>query len=373
MFLARMFSALDYIKSDSFKGFTVVFGAFLTQLTLGTFHGTFGNLLPYISSYLKQYDSDITHGDVAMVLSVGGLSQGIFMTLGGLVLVPLLGKRVTLVLGCLAFIWSPVITYFFLRTGVIGITISYGVLSASSAIMLTVPLTLIPVTWFPSHKGKVIGIIVSGFGFSSFVMTPIQTFLVNPSNIPVNSTSTYFESKDVLDNLPYAFLYMGALYTCLLLIGVLLTVEKPAEKQSDDTRSSFQTQLRDGFLYLAHHALHRPEFYLLFFTRVFSMSVTGCVLAHWKTFLLTKSQDDQLIALVGGVNGVMSCLSRFLGATLLDKYPFNRVNSAFCFVLTGCFLAIYFVARISWEGLVALIWAIFGLSFSHFSTVPTQV
>ena len=32
--------------------------------------------------YLLQYDDNITHGDVAMILSVGGLAQGISFFLG---------------------------------------------------------------------------------------------------------------------------------------------------------------------------------------------------------------------------------------------------------------------------------------------------
>ena len=76
-----------------------MFGAFLVQLTAGAYHGTFGNLLPYISSFVKevmykstsafsahifylQYDSWVTHGDLAMVFSTGGLAQGVSFMLG---------------------------------------------------------------------------------------------------------------------------------------------------------------------------------------------------------------------------------------------------------------------------------------------------
>ena len=40
--------------NPQYRGFLSVFGAFLIQLTAGTFHGTFGNLLPYFSSYVKK-------------------------------------------------------------------------------------------------------------------------------------------------------------------------------------------------------------------------------------------------------------------------------------------------------------------------------
>ena len=36
------------------RGLLAVFGAFLIQLCLGCYHGTFGNILPYLTSYMKQ-------------------------------------------------------------------------------------------------------------------------------------------------------------------------------------------------------------------------------------------------------------------------------------------------------------------------------
>ena len=88
---------LDGLKAN-YQGFLSVFGAFLVQLTAGSYHGTFGNLLPYLSSYFKQVryfaflwfnicltiqkNPDITNGDLAMVFSTGGLAQGVSFMLG---------------------------------------------------------------------------------------------------------------------------------------------------------------------------------------------------------------------------------------------------------------------------------------------------
>ena len=56
-------------------GVLSVFGGFLTQLCAGCYHGTFGNMLPYLTSYMKQTSPHLTHGDLAMVFSVGGMAQ----------------------------------------------------------------------------------------------------------------------------------------------------------------------------------------------------------------------------------------------------------------------------------------------------------
>ena len=76
------------------------------------------------------------------------------------------------------------------------------------------------------------------------------------------------------------------------------------------------------------------SFHQLFLIRLLLMVVMAAFLAHWKvvlqnwstnylyvptpkeawsfqTLLYTKKTDDRLISIVGGVNGVMNCLSRY--------------------------------------------------------------
>ena len=104
-----------------------------------------------------------------MVLSVGGIAKGISYLLGGLILVPSLGPRGSLILASVLYTLSPVLTYVCLVTGarVEAIYLVYGVISSAAfAILLLVNMTL-PVTWFPQHRGKVIGFISGGFGLSS--------------------------------------------------------------------------------------------------------------------------------------------------------------------------------------------------------------
>ena len=113
-------------------GVLSVFGGFLTQLCAGSYHGTFGNMLPYLSSYMKQTSPHLTHGDMAMVFSVGGMAQGVSSFLGGLVFIPILGTRGCLVVGCLGYVAAPVLTYLTLDTSVTVLCFLYGILSSVS-------------------------------------------------------------------------------------------------------------------------------------------------------------------------------------------------------------------------------------------------
>lgn len=357
------------------RGFLAVFGAFLIQLTAGSYHGTFGNLLPYFSSYVKKDDPEVTHGDMAMVFSSGGLAQGVSCMLGGLIFVPVLGKRGCLIFGCLVFTLAPFLTYLAIDTNIAALSFTYGILSASAANMITLPTMLIPVTWFPEHKGKVIGIITSGYGFSSTVFAPIQTLMINPSNIPPvpegNSSSSYFKAEEVLNKVPNTFLYLGSIYSILFTIGILLTVEKPSEKENDEGTGLLE-RLSESFSYLFYHTFTRLDFYLLWLTRFLFLAVGCGILAHWKTFTFTQSDNDKMVSIAGGVNGIMNCLSRGVAGALLDRIKFSRLMPLVSGLLTILLLSIFFIAKTSLPGLIICIWIIYGLSFSHFSTVPAQ-
>ena len=47
------------------------------------------------------------------------------------------------------------------------LTCVYGMVSSSSVCLVSLVCMTLPVTWFPDHRGKVIGFIASGFGLSS--------------------------------------------------------------------------------------------------------------------------------------------------------------------------------------------------------------
>ena len=46
---------------DNQRGILCVLGAFLIQMCAGGFHGTFGNMLPYLTSYMRQVSNYITY------------------------------------------------------------------------------------------------------------------------------------------------------------------------------------------------------------------------------------------------------------------------------------------------------------------------
>ena len=55
----------------------------------------------------------------------------------------------------------------FPRVRVWVLTCVYGMVSSSAECLVMLVCTTLPVTWFPDHRGKVIGFIASGCGLSS--------------------------------------------------------------------------------------------------------------------------------------------------------------------------------------------------------------
>ena len=74
-----------------------------------------------------------------------------------------------------------------------------------------------------------------------------------------------------------------------------------------------------------------------------------------------------------GINGVMCCFSRFLGAALLDRFQFKYVMSTISLTLAACLAGIFIISEISLAGMIIFQWAIFSLAFCHFGTIPAQV
>ena len=192
--------------------------------------------------------------------------------IGGLILVPSFGPRISLLLGSILFILSPILTYVCLiaQARLETFYLVYGVLSSSSMALLSLVTMVLPVTWFPNKRGVVIGFIASGFGLSSTVFSPMQTALVNPFNVPPeisNSTSTsYFTDEEVLGNVPLLMLYLAGGYALLLIIGFILSVENP-ESESNNIETKISIKLKNVVKYFWTDLSGNSNFYLLWLTR----------------------------------------------------------------------------------------------------------
>jgi len=358
---------LSIRNKGTLRGVGSVVGCVLVQLVIGSYHGTFGNLLPYFASYIRQAAPETTAASLAQVLSVGGLAQGFASLVAGLILIPIVGSRGCLLVGSLLLVLANMITYWSLKWGVVYLVATYGLLGGISVALTMVPSVLIPLSWFPDHRGKISGIVFAGFGLSASVFSGLQSVLINPSNLAPKqeeqcqgetSCPAYFDQAELLHSLPFSMVMLSVIYTGLLIPGLLLAVERPKETAS--VTASLAERLREAGNYMTSSVLTSPSFYLLFLIRLLLMVVMAAFLAHWKTLLYTRETDDRLISMVGGVNGLMNFLSRLLGGLLLDMIPFPFLMAAISFPLALIVAGINFVS--SFTVLLALVHSLIMLS-----------
>ncbi len=99
--------------------------------------------------------------------------------------------------------------------------------------------------WFPSRRSTVVGLIVAGFGLGALVFTPIQTALINPSNVEFTSevifdwanvllnynfwSFIFFRSPEIIDRIPISLIILGSITLFLQIAGLLLCHEKKFE------------------------------------------------------------------------------------------------------------------------------------------------
>ncbi|VDL19814.1 unnamed protein product [Hymenolepis diminuta] len=178
------------ISRENLKGCFAILMACFGLAPLGQ-AATLANMMPYLASYLHSHTDaalDYSHSIwISCCLhAIQGISTPLTTTLLPKVglrpllfvawLIHSLGILLTMVTLKVGF-WAVICTYA-IMTGW-GIGSSYGLLLSAAA------------SWFPNHRGLVVGICTCGFGAGAIILTPIQTLIINPNNTAVNNESQF--------------------------------------------------------------------------------------------------------------------------------------------------------------------------------------
>ena len=117
-----------------------------------------------------------------------------------------------------------------------------------------------------------------------------------------NSSASYFTDESVLENIPVTMLYLSAIYAVIFIFGLLVIVEAPSEKKKEEReKPKLIMRLKSAWKYMYQVACRDYNFYLLWMGRYLYLTIDAGVLSHWKTYSFTQSNNDQIIAIAGGV------------------------------------------------------------------------
>ncbi|CAB3992907.1 oxalate:formate antiporter-like isoform X1, partial [Paramuricea clavata] len=116
------------------KGLLTVCGGLLVHMALGSLFFTFGNVSPYLTSYLRYRTtaSTLQHSDSMWVLSCHQIALHVIL-LGSGVIELKLGVRMTSLLGGLVNSLGLLLTYFTVQHSLVAVSLTYGVIFGAGA------------------------------------------------------------------------------------------------------------------------------------------------------------------------------------------------------------------------------------------------
>ena len=196
------------MSSLPIRGILAVLAGFFINVTVGAFY-TFGNLMPYIVSYMRNStDPNITYSDFATVNFVFGIMNGISLALAPLIIMPYVGHRMTVLIGGLFYSVGPLITRFTMEKSLELVILSYGIVQGLGNMVL-IPTYIVSMKWFPNNKGAAVGLVVTGYGFSTMIMNPIMLAITNPDNVsPTKVDGIDDQGGHSIDNHEGIFLWL---------------------------------------------------------------------------------------------------------------------------------------------------------------------
>ncbi|XP_048246409.1 uncharacterized protein LOC124122976 [Haliotis rufescens] len=217
----------------------VTLGGVMVHITLGTVY-TFGNLSPYLTSYLRHSTRDnITYSDSVWIYACNLIGHGLSMFLGG-VIYRQLGLRPTVLLGSWLMSAGVMLTFFTVQHSFLGVIMTYGIVNGFGVgVAYSLPMAC-AMKWLPERKGLAGGLVVAGFGGGGFIFNLVQTAFINPGNLPTDLTvndEKYFTQPEVLERVPWVFVLTGGLYAAIQLVGVLL-ISEPPQVSTENTLKS---------------------------------------------------------------------------------------------------------------------------------------
>ncbi|XP_046562713.1 uncharacterized protein LOC124271606 isoform X2 [Haliotis rubra] len=347
--------------------FTII-GGFLIHLTLGTYF-CFGNLNPYITSYIRDTSVDLRYKDSEWIFAAAafGLAGSIFI--GGL-LRARFGPRIAVLCGSCMMSSGVALTYFSIQHSFAGVIITFGLmfgLGVGTAYAAPMDSAMM---WIPDKKGLATGLILAGFGGSAFIFDYIQSWYINPDNLAPNSGKVdgeeYFTQKDLLGRVPNMFLILAACYVSLQFLGIVfLRLPKPEDtKGANEQDSNGQRDGRHGRCVSnideldavdnydpliedarmtqvgKQESVHwrncwrTKEFWILWCILLFNCQGLIFFSTIWKTYGQTFIQDDRFLSVVGSFASIFNAAGRISWGYFGDKVSFKTAMLCLCALFT---------------------------------------
>ncbi|CAF0966203.1 unnamed protein product [Brachionus calyciflorus] len=320
-----------------YKKWSTLLGGVLIHLALGSYY-TFGNMSPYITSYLREYDEiDVRYSKSVWIST----AHSLFMAAG------------TLLSGLLNSVFKINVKFTIFFESFLLTLITYGAMPGLGTGFAYIGPLSIAMKWFPNKKGLANSAILFGYGASAIFFDQVQTIYINPDNFSPDKAYSvkypdekYFSKlhTDLLERIPKVFIILAASYASLQIVGFSLlasyytkeetitsinTEEEQVVNQTDAVQSS--TDLNSlGVNYKSPNegltlaqAFRSPVYFILITIISTAFGASGFIVPFYKTFGLTFIENDKFLATVGSVCSIFNSTGRLFWGYLVDKLPFK--------------------------------------------------
>jgi len=194
-----------------------------------------GNVTPYITSYLVQFDPTVNYHSTLNVYTAVFLGQALFMYAGGQ-LEKNVGPRMTCFIGA-AMISSGTYLSSYCKS-ISTLVFCQGIVGIGIGVSYSAPIVN-SFKYFKKSKGIVTGVITTGTGMGPFLFGLVATTFVNRENYLVDPTTGLYDPESpVVRRVPSMFRLLGMMYGVCGVLGSSILVSPPEESKMELAQAS---------------------------------------------------------------------------------------------------------------------------------------
>ena len=200
------------------RGICSIISATIIHFLIGSYH-TWKHLLPYYISYLYHTgNTNVLIKHSVMYIPYFRLIYTFFLMIGVIAT-----SKIGIYIPCIVSLSLLIISHcvLLLSTSFTYVVIAFAMFAIGSGLVYT---SVIINAWcyFPTAKGTILGLILSGFGCSGLITTIVLNRTVNPLKKEVNEVNGYYDKDIAIQSLVYIkyvlmFIIVGSVLSLMLI------------------------------------------------------------------------------------------------------------------------------------------------------------
>jgi MFS family permease len=273
------------------------------------------------------------------------------------------------------------VSYFSIQANFWILILTYGIVYGIGVGIAYIGPMACAMRWLPKWKGVASGIVLSGFGISSFLFTAVQTAYINPLNkepddapYDFNPEEKYFSDPDLLDRVPNVFLILGGIYATLQIVTCPFIVNPPPLDNEYKPLKSNDDDKIDEDSYTPCQLFTFPSLYLVWMMFFCVGTCTSFITSLYKSFgFQNVTKDDHFLSTAGAVSSFFNLLGRILWGALGDTLSY-KVAIVVQGAMATCILLTFYATSMGGNAML-FIWicAVYFCIGGYYSLYPSLV